>query len=76
MCDGYRPCYKEGIIIHLAVCVCDGVAAGLLSPCVPLWMTSKALPTYRGLFTLRNTGKMHREGKQMGKLDLKFDIVV
>lgn len=72
MCDGYRPCYKEGIIIHLAVYVCDGVAAGLLSPRVQLWMTSKALPTPRGLFALRNKGKMHREGKGMGKI--RFEI--
>lgn len=27
MCDGYRPWNKIGIIIHLAVCVCDGIAA-------------------------------------------------
>lgn len=27
MRDGYRPWNKEGIIIHLAVHVCDGIAA-------------------------------------------------
>lgn len=85
MRDGYRPWYKEGIIIHLAVCVCDGIAAAVqgyyrLFASHYGWQARHRPHTNRlslhwdtqdGISVSKNARRSTK-----GELDLRFDLVM
>lgn len=73
MHDGYRPWHKAGIIIHLPVCVCDGIAAVARDRCrlfaSHYGRQAKHHPHINRFSTLRNIRKLLGEINARRKKD-------